>query len=156
VFCMPQEWELCITMSKKEEGAREIATSTTSNQVDELAAKFDEFSLVSYIFTNTVTRSSWYLDNGASCHMIEARNLFSNLMEKDLGIHVEIGDDAKYAVKGEGTILFQLELGGLFEAQDVLYVPGLKKNLLSDLVMEDMGFVIMFKTCSRKGKYSYV
>jgi hypothetical protein len=44
-------------------------------------------------------------------------------MEKDSGIHVELGDDAKYAVKGEGTILFQLESSGLLEAQDVLYVP---------------------------------
>jgi hypothetical protein len=61
---------------------------------------------------------------------------------------VELGDDAKYAVKGEGTILFQLESGGSLEAQDVLYVPGLKKNLLSVSVMEDRGFVVMFK----KGK----
>jgi hypothetical protein len=29
---------------------------------------------------------------------------------------VELGDDAKYAVKGEGTILFQLESGGSLEA----------------------------------------
>jgi hypothetical protein len=29
---------------------------------------------------------------------------------------------------GEGTILFHLELGTLFEAQDVLYAPGLKNN----------------------------
>jgi hypothetical protein len=38
--------------------------------------------------------------------MIEARELFSSLTKKDSGIHVELGDDAKYAMKGEGTILF--------------------------------------------------
>jgi transposase InsO family protein len=27
-------------------------------------------------------------------------------MEKDLGIHVELGDDSKYVMKGEGTMLF--------------------------------------------------
>ena len=58
---------------------------------------------------------------------------------------MELGDDAKYAMKGEGTILFQLELGGEFEAQDVLYVPILKKNFLLVSVMEDKGFVVMFK-----------
>lgn len=62
--------------------------------------------------------------------MTEARELFSVLTEEDLGVHVELGDDAKYAVKGEGTVTFQLELGGLLDAQEVLYVPGLK-NLLS-------------------------
>jgi hypothetical protein len=42
-------------------------------------------------------------------NMTEARELFNSLTEKDSRIHVELGDDAKYAVKGEGTILFQLE-----------------------------------------------
>jgi hypothetical protein len=46
----------------------------------------------------------------------EARELFNSLMEKDSWIHVELGDDAKYVVKGEGTILFQLESSGSLEA----------------------------------------
>jgi hypothetical protein len=114
--------------------------------LDEFAAKFEkDLSLVFYLSTSIVTRSAWYLDNGALCHMTEARELFNSLTKKDSGIHVELGDDAKYAVKVEGTILFQLESGGLLEAHDVLYVPWLKKNLLSVSVMEDRGFAIMFK-----------
>ena len=38
------------------------------------------------------------MDNGASRHMMEARELFSSLTNADLGIHVELGDDAKYVV----------------------------------------------------------
>jgi hypothetical protein len=75
--------------------------------LDEFATKFEkEFPLVSYLSTRIVIRSAWYLDNGASCHMTKAQELFYSLMEKDLGIHVEPDDDAKYGVKGEGTILF--------------------------------------------------
>jgi hypothetical protein len=55
--------------------------------------------------------------------MIEAQELFNNLTDKDSRIYVELGDDAMYAVKGEGTILFYLDSGGSLEAQDVLYVP---------------------------------
>jgi hypothetical protein len=62
--------------------------------------------------------------------MTEARELFNSPTKKDLGIHVELIDNAKYAVKGEGIILFQLQSRGSFEAQDVLNVPVLKKNLL--------------------------
>jgi hypothetical protein len=65
---------------------------------------------------------------------------------------VELGDNAKYAVKGEGTILFQLESGGSLEAQDVLYVPGMKKNFSQSQLWRTGGF----PSCSRKGKYSYV
>jgi hypothetical protein len=61
---------------------------------------------------------------------------------------VDLVDDSKYVVKGEGTILFQLDSSGLFKAHDVLYVPELKKNFLLVLVLEDKGFVVMFK----KGK----
>jgi hypothetical protein len=81
-----------------------------------------------------------------SCDL--ARALFNSLMKKDSRIHVELGDDVKYTMKGEGTILFQLESGGSLEAQDVLYVPQLKSNLLPVSVIEKRSFVVMFK----KGK----
>jgi hypothetical protein len=77
--------------------------------------------------------------------MIESHELFKNLHNKDLGIHVELSDNGKYAVKGKGTILFHLESSSLLEAQDVLYVPRLKKNFILALVMEYKGFSVMFK-----------
>jgi hypothetical protein len=69
--------------------------------------KFEsDFSLVSYLSTSIATTSAWYLDSGASRHMTEARELFSSLTKTNSRIHVELGDDAKYTVKGEGTVLF--------------------------------------------------
>ena len=46
------------------------------------------------------------MDSDASLHMTEVWELWSSSMEKNLGIHVELGDDAKYVMKGEGTMLF--------------------------------------------------
>jgi hypothetical protein len=78
--------------------------------LDEFVVKFEmKLTLFSCFSTNTITMSAWYLDSGASCHMIEERDLFNNLMKKDSWIHLELGDDAKYVVKGKGKILFQLE-----------------------------------------------
>ena len=69
--------------------------------------KFEsDFSLASCLSTSIVVGSAWYLDSGACCHMTEAREIFSSLMKMNLGIHVELGDDARYVVSGEGTILF--------------------------------------------------
>jgi hypothetical protein len=56
-------------------------------------------------------------------------------------------------VKGEGIITFHLKSGGSLDAQDVLYVPGLKKNFLSVSSMEDNGFSMLL---FREGRYSYV
>jgi hypothetical protein len=47
--------------------------------------------------------------------MTGAWEIFNSLTKKNLWIHLELGDDSKYVVKGEGTILFQLESGGLLE-----------------------------------------
>ena len=107
--------------------------------------KFEiDFSLVSYLTTNKVAMGTWYVDSVVSHHIIEARELFSSLIELESGIHVDLDDDSKNAVKGKGPVLFQLNLGGPFDAQDVLYVPGLKKNLLSTSIMKDMGFFLIF------------
>ena len=57
---------------------------------------------------------------------------------------MELGDDSRYVVKGEGTITFQLESGGSLDSHDVLYIPGLKKNLFSISAMEDRGFAVTF------------
>jgi hypothetical protein len=37
---------------------------------------------------------------------------------------VELGNNAKYAVKGVGTTSFQLESGDSLHMRDVLFVPG--------------------------------
>jgi hypothetical protein len=78
--------------------------------------------------------------------MIEAWEIFIILKERDLDVHVELGDDSKYAVKGEGIFVFQLESGGSFDTQDVLCVLGVKKKFLLVSAMEDKGFVITFQT----------
>jgi len=57
---------------------------------------------------------------------------------------MEIGDNTKSTVKGVGTVSLQLESENPLKMSDVLYVPGLKKNLLSIFVMEDRGYVVAF------------
>ena len=50
------------------------------------------------------------MDTGASRHMTEARELFTSLMEMNSRIYVELDSEAKYVVRRQGTILFELEL----------------------------------------------
>jgi hypothetical protein len=120
---------------------------TTKPQIDEFVVKFEkEFLLVSCLSNNTITRSAWYLDNGASHHMTKGEELFNSLTEKYLGSHVDLGDDVKYTVEGGGgIIMFYIESGGSLEALDVLYVPEPKKKFISVSALEDKGFVVLFK-----------
>jgi hypothetical protein len=57
--------------------------------------------------------------------MTKAREPFNSLSEEDSELHIELGNNAKYPVRGQGTIQLQLKLEGSFDAHEVLYVPGL-------------------------------
>ena len=88
--------------------------------------------------------SVWFLDSGASFHMTEDKDLFSDLDEKDLGVHIEMGDDGRYSETNIGTISFERESSKPFILKDVMHVPGLKKNLISVVMLEDKGYDVVF------------
>ena len=64
---------------------------TTSSEA--LALQFElDFSLIA-CFVSSVMGSVWYLDSGASFHMTGDKETFSDLEEKDLQMHIKMGDD---------------------------------------------------------------
>ena len=88
--------------------------------------------------------SVWYLDSDASFHMTGDKELFSDLEEKYIQIHIEMGNDGRYSVTSIGTITFERESGKPFLLKDVMHVPGLKKNLVSVAKLEDKGYDVVF------------
>ena len=80
--------------------------------------------------------------------MLGDKNIFSTMVEKDIQTRIEMGDDAKCHVSGEGTVVFQREHGAPLTLTNVKYVPGLKKNLVSVAMLEDKGYDVVFS----KGK----
>ena len=87
--------------------------------------------------------SVWYLDSGVSFHMTGDKELFSDL-EKDLQMHIEMGNDCRYSATGIGTITFKKDSGKPFLLKYVMHVPGLNKNLVSVTMLEDIGYDIVF------------
>ena len=73
------------------------------------------------------------------------RDLFSDLEEKDLQQNIYFGDDGRYSTTNIGTITFHRDYGYRVRIADVLYVPGLRKNLVSIAVLEDRCYEVMFK-----------
>jgi hypothetical protein len=57
---------------------------------------------------------------------------------------VELGDDSIHAVKGIGEASVQLDSGNPLSIKYILFVQGLKKNLLSISALEDKGFRVAF------------
>jgi hypothetical protein len=82
------------------------------------------------------------LDIGATCHMTGAWEIFKSFKNLDLNMHVELGVGTKHSLKGTGTIPFHMELGSLLRVMNVLWVPKLKRSVLSVSLIEKNGFDI--------------
>jgi hypothetical protein len=74
---------------------------------------------------------TWLIDSGASKHMTGQRDILSSLIENNFPQKVTLGDDYQYPIKGVGESTYKLDSGTPMKMKDVLYVPGLTKNLLS-------------------------
>jgi hypothetical protein len=85
------------------------------------------------------------VDSGASKHMTGYKEILSDFEKKYFANQVELGDDKCYNIEGLGSISFRLESGARLHIDEVLYVPRLKKNLLSVATLEDKGYWVIFK-----------
>ena len=85
----------------------------------------------------------WYLDSGCSKHMTGDRSLFK-VFESKKGGNVTFGEGSKSQIKGKGII----SLPRLSDIANVLYVKGLRVNLLSISQICDQDFMVLFS----KGK----
>jgi hypothetical protein len=89
----------------------------------------EEFFFISTLSGMVPTSSDiWLIDSGASRHMTGYREHLTDLVEKDSRLHVVLGDDARYTVKGAGATSFQLDSSTPLHLSDVLFVPRNEKE----------------------------
>ena len=96
--------------------------------------------------TRTVTHGSndWLIDSGASKHMMRLKESFVKLSEHESPHKVKLGDDYQYPIKGSGESSYKLDSGKSMKMKDVLFVPGLKKNLLYISALYAKGIRVAF------------
>jgi hypothetical protein len=100
--------------------------------------------------SGTITKSEeiWLIDSGASRHMTGFKQNLANYQDTKFKAKVEMGDDDTYDIKGFGSTSFRFQSGNIFYIDEILYVPSLKKNLISVPVLESKGYSVAFS----KGK----
>ena len=68
----------------------------------------------------------------------------TDLMEHKSFVEVEMGDETSYSIQGIGSTSFILDSGTDLKIIEIMYVLGIKKNLLSESTLEDKGFRVTF------------
>ena len=87
----------------------------------------------------------WYFDSGASKHITSCKNFFVTLED---ACHkagtVTCANNASYTIKGIGQVHITAVNGDVVTLNNVLYVPGIKKNLLSVSAIAMHGYPVHF------------
>ena len=126
-----------------------IKLHSSMNEVKEDESCFNGQECLSHacLFVHTALKvfnsCLWYLNSRCSRHMARDKSLFKTLKEKE-DSYVTFGDGSHSQVFGEETI----DISGLPLLTDILYIKGLKVNLLSITQICDENLLIQF---SKKG-----
>jgi len=84
----------------------------------------------------------WYIDSGCSKHMTGDKEKLESGTALEKGNKFSFGNDTPAAIKGKGTA----QLKEKVKEGNVLYVDGLKHNLLSVSQMCDQGTEVIFRS----------
>ncbi|WVZ22010.1 hypothetical protein V8G54_000554, partial [Vigna mungo] len=101
--------------------------------------------MVSEIFC-VQTDDSWWIDSGASRHVCKDRCLFKTFKEDDNGEVLYMGNDSMAKVLGVGQVELLLSSGKSLVLRDVLYAPELRRNLVSGVILNRLGFKLVFES----------
>ena len=80
-------------------------------------------------------KSNWIVDSGATCHMCNEENLFSEMVPLEKQQDITVGDGYSVQATAKGTVMLKMSVAKNKEIvcrlSDVLLVPELSYNLLS-------------------------
>eukprot|EP00253_Pinus_taeda_P029250 PITA_29250 len=146
---------------KKKKGKNQSVA--TSAEVEDFADRFDrEFGFTACVSSSAGSPATqvqrehafpsisgassgiWYVDSGASRHMTGVRE-YLELSESGTDMEVVLDDDRVVRAVGVETMTFQRESKPPLKVSNVLYVPGMRKNLISVSAVEDRGYEVLFR-----------
>ena len=93
----------------------------------------------------STSRIAWFMDSGASKHITSMKSLFKDLQPAKERNTVACANSAILLIKGIGSIILTTVNGEPFPLHNCLYVPGIKKNLLSVPTLARGGYHVAFE-----------
>ncbi|XP_015166671.1 uncharacterized protein [Solanum tuberosum] len=86
----------------------------------------------------------WWIDSGASCHVCANKELFALYTPAPSDEKLFMENSIATKVEGTGNVHLKMTSGKVVTLNRVLYVPELRKNLVSILVLTKNGFKCVF------------
>nr|KAJ0189226.1 hypothetical protein LSAT_V11C800430080 [Lactuca sativa] len=114
-------------------------------------------SVISESFYVQDDNVAWWVDSGATSHVCKDLYCFKDFQPMDDGSVVKMGNVATEPIKGIGSVLLTFTFGKCLCLNNVLYVPGIRKNLVSKTVLNNCGYEQVLESdkyiLSRQGSF---
>ncbi|KAK9740651.1 hypothetical protein RND81_03G051100 [Saponaria officinalis] len=135
------------------------AYQCTQKKTDEAnVAETDDIIAAVIVEANLVGNvAEWILDTGASRHFCAHKGLFAEFEEVADGECIYMGNSSSAMITGKGKIFLKLTSGKTLALNNVLYVPTLRRNLVSGALLNKAGMKLVFEAdklvMSRNGEF---
>ena len=86
----------------------------------------------------------WWIDTSATRHVCYDKKMFSTFEPIETEEKVFMGNSAMSEIKGQGKAVLKMTPGKEFTLTNVLYVPEIRKKLVSGSLLNNRGFWMVF------------
>ncbi|GJW64041.1 pol polyprotein [Tanacetum coccineum] len=115
--------------------------------VDMIAMVSDVCSMISEVNLVGTNNSGWWIDTGATRHVCADKSMFHSFRAVDNGQKLYMGNSATADIKGEGDVILKMTSEKELKLKlNVLYVPEIRKNLVSGWLLNKFGFRLVFES----------
>nr|KAJ0197827.1 hypothetical protein LSAT_V11C700348630 [Lactuca sativa] len=97
-------------------------------------------SVISEAFYEQDDKVAWWVDSAATSHVCKDLYWFKDFQPIKDGSVVQMGNVEIKPIKGIGSVLLTFTSGKCLCLNNVLYVPGIRKNLVSEIVLNNSGY----------------
>ncbi|KAJ9544786.1 hypothetical protein OSB04_024493 [Centaurea solstitialis] len=125
------------------------AKAKQANFVDDISRDVSILNLTAMISEVNLVGSNpreWWIDTGATRHVCSDKEMFHGFKTAEDGEKLFMGNSATADIKGSGKIVLKMTSGKDLTLTDVLYVPEIRKNLVSGWLLNKHGFRLIFES----------
>lgn len=116
------------------------------NDVDMIAMVSDVIAMISEVNLVGSNNREWWVDTGATCHVCADKSMFHSFRAVDNGDKLYMGNSTTADIKGEGDVILKMTSEKELKLTNVLYVPEIRKNLVSGWLLNKFGFRLVFES----------
>nr|GEW23088.1 hypothetical protein [Tanacetum cinerariifolium] len=132
-------------------GSEKGSKDQSQDQCQNLVPVWNRFvkfsiSLNSEAFYVQVDAIAWWIDSGATTHVCKDGYWFKTFQPVKDGSVLYMGDEHFDPVHGKGSIALEFSFGKTVTLFNVLYVPKLRKNLVSGPVLNKYGYKQVYES----------